>query len=42
METFSFKREIKSPAFYLLKISDRNFLTMLLAPGEKMKTERRL
>ena len=34
--TFSFKREIKSPAFYLLKISDRNFLTILLAPGEKM------
>jgi thiol-disulfide isomerase/thioredoxin len=34
---FSFKREIKSPAFYLLKISDRNFLTMLLTPGEKMK-----
>jgi peroxiredoxin len=34
--TFSFKREIKSPAFYLLKISDRNFLTVLLAPGEKM------
>ncbi len=34
--TFSFKREIKSPAFYLLKISDRNFLTMLLEPGDKM------
>ncbi len=34
--TFSFKREIKSPAFYLLKITDRNFLTMLLAPGEKL------
>ena len=34
--TFSFKKEIKSPAFYLLKINDRNFLTMLLAPGEKM------
>jgi thiol-disulfide isomerase/thioredoxin len=34
--SFSFKREIKSPAFYLLKINDRNFLTMLLAPGEKM------
>ncbi len=33
---FSFKREIKSPAFYLLKISDRNFLTMLLAPGENL------
>ena len=35
--TFSFKREIKSPAFYLLKISDMNFLTVLLAPGENMK-----
>jgi thiol-disulfide isomerase/thioredoxin len=34
--TFRFKREIKSPAFYLLKINDRNFMTMLLAPGEKM------
>ena len=34
--TFRFKREIKSPAFYLLKISDRNFLTMLLEPGQKM------
>jgi len=34
--TFSFKREIKSQAFYLLKINDRNFLTMLLAPGEKI------
>ena len=34
--TFSFKREIKFPAFYLLKINDRNFLTMLLAPGEKI------
>lgn len=37
--TFSFKREIKSPAFYLLKINDRNFLTMLLEPGEKMTIE---
>jgi peroxiredoxin len=35
--TFDFKREIKSPAFYVLKIDDRNFLTMLLSPGEKMK-----
>jgi thiol-disulfide isomerase/thioredoxin len=34
--TFRFKREIKFPAFYLLKISDRNFMTMLLTPGEKM------
>ena len=35
--TFSFRREIKAPAFYLLKISGRNFLTMLLEPGEKME-----
>ena len=34
--TFSFKREIKAPAFYVLKIDARNFLTMLLSPGEKM------
>lgn len=37
--TFSFKREIKAPAFYLLKINDRNFLTMMLEPGEKMTIE---
>jgi peroxiredoxin len=34
--TFRFKREIESPGFYLIKISDKNFLTMLLEPGEKM------
>jgi peroxiredoxin len=34
--TFSFKIEIKSPAFYLLKISERNFMTMVLEPGDKM------
>jgi peroxiredoxin len=34
--TFSFKREIKATAFYLLKIDERNFMTMLLAPGEKV------
>ena len=33
---FRFKREIEFPAFYLLKITDRNFLTMLLKPGEKI------
>jgi peroxiredoxin len=33
---FHFKREIKSPAFYLLRVSNKNFLTMLLTPGEKM------
>jgi peroxiredoxin len=33
---FSFKREIEFTSFYLLKISDKNFITMLLSPGEKM------
>jgi len=33
---FQFRREIQFPAFYLLKINDRNFMTMLLTPGEKM------
>jgi len=34
---FEFKRTIKSPSFYLLKINQNNFLTMLLKPGEKIK-----
>jgi thiol-disulfide isomerase/thioredoxin len=34
--TFNFRKEIKQPAFYLLKINNNNFLTMLLAPGEKL------
>lgn len=34
--TFKFKRDIKFPSFYLLKINDKNFMTMLLAPGEKI------
>ena len=33
---FNFRKEIKLPAFYLLKINNNNFLTMLLAPGEKL------
>ena len=37
MEHSALKEKFKSPAFYLLKINERNFLTMLLAPGEKMK-----
>jgi hypothetical protein len=32
--TFSFKREIKQPSFYLLKSNNNNFLTMLVQPGE--------
>jgi thiol-disulfide isomerase/thioredoxin len=35
--TFNFKREVKIPSFYLLKINEKNFLTMLLEPGEKIK-----
>jgi len=34
--SFSFKREIDQPSFYLLKISDNNFLTMLIEPGQKI------
>jgi peroxiredoxin len=34
--SFSFKKEIKAPAFYLLKTNNNNFLTMLIAPGEKL------
>lgn len=32
---FSFNRKIKLPAFYLLKVDNSNFLTMLLSPGKK-------
>jgi thiol-disulfide isomerase/thioredoxin len=34
--SFSFKKEIQAPAFYLLKTSNNNFLTMLITPGEKL------
>lgn len=34
---FDFKREVKTPSFFLLKINQNNFLTMLIAPGEKIK-----
>jgi thiol-disulfide isomerase/thioredoxin len=34
--TFTFKREIQSPAFYLIKTNDNNFLTMLIEPGDKI------
>ena len=33
---FIFNRTVKNPSFYLLKINDNNFLTMLLTPGEKI------
>ncbi len=34
--TFNFKLNIKNPSFYLLKNNQKNFLTMLLEPGEKI------
>jgi len=37
--TFNFKIDIKNPAFYLIKASDDNFLTMLLEPGEEVSFE---
>ncbi len=33
---FSFKGEIKNPAFYLVKFNDNNFLTLLVDPGDKI------
>ena len=35
--SFDFKRVVKFPSFYLLKINQNNFLTMLVEPGEKIK-----
>ncbi len=35
--SFDFKRVVKSPSFFLLKINQNNFLTMLVEPGEKIK-----
>ncbi|HBC77999.1 MAG TPA: hypothetical protein DEO60_00815 [Bacteroidales bacterium] len=35
--SFEFKRKVKFPSFYLLKINQNNFLTMLIEPGEKIK-----
>jgi len=37
--TFRFKRKIEFPSFYLLKINESNFLTMLLEPGQKIEIE---
>lgn len=34
---FAFRRELSSTSFYLLKISEANFLTMLLEPGDNLK-----
>jgi thiol-disulfide isomerase/thioredoxin len=35
--TFMFRREVSDPSFYLLKINENNFMTMLLEPGDKIK-----
>jgi len=35
--SFEFTLKIDFPSFYLLKINQNNFLTMLLEPGEKIK-----
>jgi len=35
--SFEFRRKVKFPSFYLLKINQNNFLTMLIEPGEKIK-----
>jgi thiol-disulfide isomerase/thioredoxin len=32
--TFNIKQEVKFPSFYLLKITEKNYLTMLIEPGE--------
>jgi hypothetical protein len=37
--TFSFTKEIKLPCFYLLKINEKDFLTMLVGPGEKINLD---
>ena len=34
--TFEFKREVKLPSFYLLKINQNNFVTLLVGPGERI------
>jgi peroxiredoxin len=34
---FEFKREVKGTSFYLLKINESNFLTMLLEPGDNIE-----
>jgi hypothetical protein len=34
---FEFKRKVQFPSFYLLKINQNNYLTMLIEPGEKIK-----
>jgi thiol-disulfide isomerase/thioredoxin len=33
---FKFKAEVKNPSFYLLKLNNNNFLTMLVEPGQDL------
>ncbi|TFG41890.1 MAG: AhpC/TSA family protein [Bacteroidia bacterium] len=35
--SFEFRLKVKFPSFYLLKINQNNFLTLLIEPGEKIK-----
>lgn len=34
--TFKLEREVSNPSFYLLKLTESNFLTILLEPGDKI------
>ncbi len=36
---FRFRVEIDEPTFFLLKVSDNNFITLLTRPGEKVRVE---
>ena len=35
--TFNFRKDVKLPSFYLLKINNKNFLTMLVEPGANIR-----
>jgi thiol-disulfide isomerase/thioredoxin len=36
---FSFKKDITIPTFYVLRATPRSFITILMAPGEKLRLE---
>ncbi len=36
---FRFKRKSESPAFYIMKVTNNSFLTILIDPGENLKIE---
>jgi thiol-disulfide isomerase/thioredoxin len=38
---FEFRREVELPTFYLLKLNDNNFFTILVEPGDKLKISAR-